>query len=81
MAHKKTTQSNIFLRGRLKIYVLLPDGGFGEGGIRDGEIVGGDIEEGGCEENFLFKPSLKNMYTCRFTMPSAVAMLNFISCV
>jgi len=43
----------------------------------DGEIGGGEIEEGGCEETFLCL-SL-NCEACRFTVPSAVAPLNYIS--
>jgi hypothetical protein len=46
------------------------------GGIRDGEIVDGKIEEGGCEETFFcLRLTLK---TCRFTVPPAVALLNYI---
>ncbi len=54
------------------------DGGFEEGGIRDGgKIVDGEIQEGGCEET-LFCLSLTKK-TCRFTVPLAVALLNYIS--
>jgi hypothetical protein len=47
-------------------------------GIRDGEIVEGNIEEGGCEETFLCL-SLTGK-TCRFRVPPAVPLLNYISC-
>ena len=43
----------------------------------DGEIGKGQIREGGCEETFLCL-SL-NCEACRFTVPSAVAPLNYIS--
>jgi hypothetical protein len=43
----------------------------------DGEIGKGQIREGGCEETFL---SLSlNWVACRFTVPPAVALLNYIS--
>jgi hypothetical protein len=44
--------------------------------FRDGEIGDGEIEEGGCEETFHCK-SL-TWETCRFTVPSAVDIMNFI---
>ena len=44
---------------------------------RDGEIGKRQIVEGGCEETFLCL-SL-NCEACRFTVPSAVAPLNYIS--
>ena len=46
-------------------------------GIRGGEIGNGQIEEGGCEETFLCL-SL-NREACRFTVPPAVALSNYIS--
>ena len=55
--------------GEHNIYIWVPRSPF----IRDGEI-----EEGGCEETFLCL-SL-NCEACRFTVPSAVALLNFTSC-
>jgi hypothetical protein len=63
---------------KLSNWLRRRDGGFGEGGIGDGELLEGEIEEGGCEETFLcLSLTLK---TCRFTMPPAVALLNYISC-
>ncbi len=53
------------------------DGGIEEGGIKDGEIEKGQIEEGGCEETFLCLIQTKE--TCRFTVPPAVALFNYIS--
>ncbi len=45
---------------------------------RDGEIGDGENEEGGCQETFHCK-SLTGE-TCRFTVPPAVALWNYISC-
>ena len=44
---------------------------------RDGEIGKGQIEEGGCEETFHCLILTKEK--CRFTVPPAVALLNYIS--
>jgi hypothetical protein len=41
------------------------------------EIGDGEIEEGGCEQTFLCLRLTKEK--CRFTVPSAVALLNYIS--
>jgi hypothetical protein len=44
---------------------------------RDGEIREGEIEEEGCEETFHCLILTKEK--CRLTVPSAVALLNYIS--
>jgi hypothetical protein len=43
----------------------------------DGEIGNGQIGDGGCEETFLYWSI--NWVACRFTVPSAFALLNYIS--
>ncbi len=43
----------------------------------DGEIGNGQIGEGGCEETFLCFIQTKEK--CRFTVPPAAALLNYIS--
>ncbi len=53
-------------------------GRFGKGGIKDGEIREGEIEEEGCEETFHCLIQTKEK--CWFTVPPAVALLNYISC-
>jgi hypothetical protein len=44
----------------------------------DGEIRRGQIGEGGCEETFHCLS--QTWVACRFTVPPAVALLNYISC-
>jgi hypothetical protein len=48
-----------------------------EGGIKDGEIREGEIDEKGCEETFHCLILTKEK--CRLTVPSPVALLNYIS--
>ena len=48
-----------------------------EGGVKDGEIREGENEEEGCEETFHCLNLTKEK--CRLTVPSAVALLNYIS--
>jgi hypothetical protein len=49
-------------------------------GIRDGEIVEVNIEEGGCEETFLCLSLTGKTCRCRFRVPPAFPLLNYISC-
>ena len=54
------------------------DGGFREGGIRDGEIGMDRWKREGVKRLLFFKsPTWEK---CRFTVPPAVALLNYISC-
>ena len=62
----------------IKLTYRRRDGGFREGGIRDGKIGDGEIERGGCEYTFLWLSLIWD--TCRFTVPPAVPLLNYISC-
>ncbi len=50
----------------------------GRDGDGDGEIGDGQIEEGGCEQSFHCLRITKEK--CWFTVPSAVALLNYTSC-
>ncbi len=76
MSHRPLTNTSS-LKITAAYWPRRQDGGFGEGGIRDGKIGKGQIREGGCEETFHCLILTKEKH--RFTEPSAVALLNYIS--
>jgi hypothetical protein len=70
---KKSTLNDLVHLTPLRI--LNMPRGIEEGGIKDGEIREGEIGEEGREETF--HCFIQTIEKCRFTVPSAVALLNY----